>query len=968
MTKYPLSILLFVVLSFSAFGQEILKAIPGDNIVVTLQNEDDHIQWQSSVDGTTWLDLEGKTETALNVNVVTIPLFLRAAISEPRCEVRYSQFIKVERKIILAAIETTSVSSITSTGAVSGGAVTSDGGEPLTEKGIVFGLAPLPTVANSKISSSGGANFNSILQNLSPSTQYYLRAYAVNSAGTAYGQEVNFLTAANPVDVVLPTVTTASITSITASSAMSGGNITSDGGATISGRGIVYGTTPSPTLANSIVQSGSGSGVFESAVNNLTVGTQYFVRAYATNSAGTAYGAERNFTTTSALPVLSGTSRSNLTKNSVTLAASITSGSNISARGFVYALTPAPTLANAQTVNGSNETSFNASASGLATGVVYYVRAFATNDAGTSYGAETSFRTLDSNIILMFVSHEQTYYSEYIVMKKALEASGFVVEVRSSSAAPASIYMLPVSTTISATAATLPGGSHLQFTQQFQNLFSATWDESLDTYPATITVDGRIQDVSDFGPYRAMVVAGGLGALAYRVDGAYAAQGSVSSNDVQQAALKLNSLALNALATGKTVMAQCHASSLPVFWRIPSTSGGGVESLGYSLLKGQAATGFPDADTPSLLQSFGVTHRATNTTDGDRITISSPHSAFNDNGLGDYRIITTRDWYPQTVAHAARTLLNMLGSYPAQDEMVDVKSVLILHGGAVNTSNCGAANRTNDIPCNYGTGAADLPADYTNLQSLLADSPNDEYSFSVSHINISGGGLPASQQDILNYLDDFDVVIFYKHWSTALTPAMLNALVSYADNGGGVLALHHALYNDLDGSQNKDIIIDQLFGAASPPWASLAEANRTTYRLFNTNYGHFISTFAMPLTPSNISIEAPAPWQSTALSAKANAGFSYYHNFQLFDEIYNPLVFKAGVTFGRNVNEITPMFSNNQNPSTQSHTAGFVRLFNQSGSDVGRVAYFQPGENKANYSQSSIYGQVIRNAIVWLSN
>ncbi|HEY0654737.1 MAG TPA: hypothetical protein VGD65_16485 [Chryseosolibacter sp.] len=968
MIKLTFTILIVCVSNVFVRGQEIIKAVPQDNVLITLQGEDDHIQWQSSTDGATWANLEGRTQPALDIKVTAMPVFFRAAVMKPQCDVRYSGSVKVERKIILPTVSTSAVTSISATGAISGGTVSSDGGEALSEKGIVFSLSPGPTVSNTKVSSTGTDTFSSVLDNLSPSTQYFVRAYATNSAGVAYGQEVSFTTLPTPVNVVLPTVTTASVTSITGSSAMSGGNVTNDGGAAITGRGVVYGTSSAPTLAASVVTSGSGTGVFESSITGLIAGTQYFVRAYATNNAGTAYGPERSFSTSSPLPVLSGTASTNLTKNSVTLSASLTSGFNITAKGFVYGVSAAPTLANSQSIPGTGTTSFNASITGLATGVTYYARAYATNDAGTSYGAETTFRTLDSNVILLFVSHEQTYYSEYIVMRKALEASGFVVEVRSSSASPASLYMQPSGTTISATAATLPGGSHAQFTEQFQNLFGSTWDESLDSYPATTQVDGRIQDVTSFGPYRAMVVVGGLGALAYRVDGSYAAQGSASADDVQQAALKLNQLALSALETGKPVMAQCHASSLPIFWRIPGTSGPGVESLGYSLLKGQPATGFPDADTPPLLQSFGVTHRASNTTDGDRITISSPHSSLNDNSMGEYKIITTRDWYPQTVAYAARTLVNILGSYPIPEGLTDQKSVLILHGGAVNTSNCNAANRANDIPCNYGTGSGDLPADFTHLQSLLGDSPNDDFSFSISQINISAGGLPASQQEILNYLDDFDVVIFYKHWSTSLTPALLNALVSYADNGGGVLALHHGLYNDLDVAQNKDIIVDQLFGAASPPWASLAEANRTTYRLFNTNYGHFISTFAIPLSQANPALEAPAAWLSTPLSPKANTGFSFYPNFEIFDEIYNPLVFRPGVTFGRNVNEITPIFSNNQTPSSQAHTAGFVKLFNQSGSDIGRVAYFQPGENKANYLHSSIYGQVIRNTVIWLSN
>lgn len=970
MTRSLCAVCCFILSITFSQAQQILKANLGDNVNLTLDVEDGSVQWEQSVDGNNWTQIAGGTEKALAYLVSSLPISLRAQINKAECETRYSDIVTIEQLILLPQITTTGVSSISSTSALSGGNSVSDGGSPVTEKGIVFSTTSSPTLTNSKIVSGvGTADFNSLMDALIPSTLYYVRAYATNALGTAYGNEISFTTSASVPSVVVPTISTATVTSITSGSASCGGNITNAGGGAITGRGVVYGTSALPTLSNSILTSGTGSGSFTSLLTNLDASTQYFVRAYATNSAGTAYGNQQSFTTSAnaVLASVSTTTYSALTTNSVNLSASLSATGMVSAKGFVISTTPSPTIANSLAVAGSGSTTMTATATNLASGVVYHVRAFATNEAGTAYGTEVTFRTNDSNVILMFVSHLQTYYSEYIVMKKALEVSGYTVEVRSSANVPASLYMLPVQTTISATAATLPGGSHLQFTQQFLNLFGTSWDESLDSYPATIPVGGRIQDVADMGAYRALIVVGGLGALAYRVDGSYQTQGAVSAADVEAAALKLNSLALNALSTGKPVMAQCHSASLPVFWRIPGTTGAGVETLGYSLLKGQPATGFPEPETLTTLQPFGVVYRATNNNDGDRITIASPHESFNDNGHGDYKILTTRDWYPQTVAHAARTLLNILETYPTKQQATTARTVLILHGGTLNSSNCSSANRTNDIPCNYGNGAADLPADYTDLQSLLADSPNDDYILTVTQSNISAAGFPASQQDILNYLDDYDVVIFYKHWSTGVTNAMLNAIVTYTDNGGGLLALHHGLYNDLDGAQNKDILVNQLFGAESAPWTSLDDGTRLTYRFFSTNYGHFISTNCINLTPGNLSLPAPAPWAVTSLNAKANASFSYYQNFQLYDELYDNMVFKPGVVFGRGVNEITPLFSNDQNPSAQAHVAGFVKTFNQTGSDVGRVAYLQPGERKENYAQSSIYGQVIRNAIVWLS-
>lgn len=98
-------------------------------------------------------------------------------------------------------------------------------------------------------------------------------------------------------EATVPTVTTTAISAITSSGATSGGNVTADGGATVTERGICYSTTSNPTTANSKVISGSGTGSFSTSISGLTANTTYYARAYATNSAGTAYGSQVNFTT-----------------------------------------------------------------------------------------------------------------------------------------------------------------------------------------------------------------------------------------------------------------------------------------------------------------------------------------------------------------------------------------------------------------------------------------------------------------------------------------------------------------------------------------------------------------------------------------------------------------------------------------------------------------------------------------------
>ena len=100
--------------------------------------------------------------------------------------------------------------------------------------------------------------------------------------------------------ISLPTLNTTTILSITETSAVSGGNITSNGGATVTSRGVCWGTSSNPTtIKDNLSVNGSGAGSFASNLSGLTGGTTYYVRAYAINSAGTSYGNELSFTTTS---------------------------------------------------------------------------------------------------------------------------------------------------------------------------------------------------------------------------------------------------------------------------------------------------------------------------------------------------------------------------------------------------------------------------------------------------------------------------------------------------------------------------------------------------------------------------------------------------------------------------------------------------------------------------------------------
>lgn len=195
------------------------------------------------------------------------------------------------------AVTTTAISSVTQTTAAGGGTVTSNGGGTVTARGVCWGTSHNPTTANSTTSNgSGTGSFTSSLTALIAATTYYVRAYATNSAGTSYGAEMSFTTLTSG-GVSIPSLTTTAISSINLTTAMSGGNITGDGGAAITARGVCWSTSSNPTVANSKTVDGTGSGTFSSSLAALTTNTMYHVRAYATNSAGTSYGNDVSFTT-----------------------------------------------------------------------------------------------------------------------------------------------------------------------------------------------------------------------------------------------------------------------------------------------------------------------------------------------------------------------------------------------------------------------------------------------------------------------------------------------------------------------------------------------------------------------------------------------------------------------------------------------------------------------------------------------
>lgn len=189
-------------------------------------------------------------------------------------------------------VTTSAVTAIGVNSAQTGGFVAADGGATVISRGVCWGTSPEPTLDNDfTVNGLGIGAFTTSITSLQMGTTYYVRAYATNSVGTAYGDEQVFTT------IALPSVITSGVSSIETTTAAGGGNVTNDGGAAVTARGVCWGTSPLPTLADAFITSGSGIGSFSSELSALTPGTTYYTRAWATNIAGTAYGDDVSFTT-----------------------------------------------------------------------------------------------------------------------------------------------------------------------------------------------------------------------------------------------------------------------------------------------------------------------------------------------------------------------------------------------------------------------------------------------------------------------------------------------------------------------------------------------------------------------------------------------------------------------------------------------------------------------------------------------
>lgn len=292
----------------------------------------------------------------------------------------------------------------TATTATGNGNVLALGIPAATQYGHCWDVSASPAVDDSGSSSWGktslgvpGATgaYTSSLTGLKQNIPYYARAYITNSLGTFYSSQQAYFTTLGGV----PLVTTNEAEEVSETTALGKGSIDNDGGSDITQHGVCWGGSADPTvdLPTRNEEGVANVGDFISLMTALAPNTLYHYRAYATNSLGTGYGADKTFSTNvTGVPTVTSENPTDTQETSVTGRGTIVAigGSAVTEHGHCWSTSPNPTTANSKTANGAAGIgAFTSAITGLTRKTAYYYRAYATNTQGTGYGNNIYFTT-----------------------------------------------------------------------------------------------------------------------------------------------------------------------------------------------------------------------------------------------------------------------------------------------------------------------------------------------------------------------------------------------------------------------------------------------------------------------------------------------------------------------------------------------------------------------------------------------
>lgn len=300
---------------------------------------------------------------------------------------------------IFPVVTTDSIIRITATTAYAHGNLINNGNDPGASVGFCFNTFPNPAITDTSVYAYvyGTGSFNTNISGLNPNTVYYVRAYSTNVKGTSYGSQKQFTTGND----TLPTLTTDSIVRITATSVYAYGNIINNGNDPGASSGFCFSASSNPTITDSTVNAYiyyyNGSGSFSTTINDLNPNTTYYVRAYSTNATGTSYGSQKQFTTGIAtLPVVRTDSVNTITNNSAYGYGNVLNKGNDpnTSAGFCFGTSANPVISDSTAISSIyNDGAIYPTMYGLNPNTTYYVRAYAANAQGTSYGNQIQFTT-----------------------------------------------------------------------------------------------------------------------------------------------------------------------------------------------------------------------------------------------------------------------------------------------------------------------------------------------------------------------------------------------------------------------------------------------------------------------------------------------------------------------------------------------------------------------------------------------
>ena len=296
----------------------------------------------------------------------------------------------------LPEVATDSVGSITVSSFVGYGTLVDWGCDSLSEFGFCYGDSANPTIEGQHTTcAEKDSHFSAEIADLDDGETYYMRAYAVNAIGIAYGADIKFSTLSK----TKPTVVTNEVTDITVSSAVCGGKITSNGYSEITECGICYSKSTEPTIDDKkVVCKQDDNGEFSAELTGLNEGTAYHVRAYAMNAKGVAYGEDYRFSTKSTtIPTVTTNVVTDITTSSTVCGGKIMSDgySEITECGICYSTSADPTIDDKKVVCEQNDNGeFSAELTGLNENTTYHVRAYAINAKGVAYGEGRNFTTV----------------------------------------------------------------------------------------------------------------------------------------------------------------------------------------------------------------------------------------------------------------------------------------------------------------------------------------------------------------------------------------------------------------------------------------------------------------------------------------------------------------------------------------------------------------------------------------------